>query len=273
MKDPVVAFDFDGVICDSTEECLITGYNAWLRYQKSDGFVINTDGIPAGIAEYFRIWRGLVRTAGQYFVIFNSCEILKLNSEYDFEHECAAHKMESRIYEKLFFEARDKLRTQNSDYWINLHHTYEGISRDFKRLSEWADVFVVTGKDSDSVKTFLKHIGIEISESRIYDKNAAADKLAALKAISKNTNKKLSDVTFLDDNVYHLLAPKESGCKTYMAGWGYHSEEHLALARRNDIEVLDLGNWYARISRSIKRDPQNKKNTHLNKYGRERSRQ
>src|SRR3989338_7578367 len=68
----IVVFDFDGVICDSTEECLITGYNAWLEYQKKDGFVTKAAQIPPGLVKYFRRLRGMVRTAGQYFAIFKS---------------------------------------------------------------------------------------------------------------------------------------------------------------------------------------------------------
>jgi len=33
-----VVFDFDGVVCDSTNECLVTAWNAWERWNKTQWF-------------------------------------------------------------------------------------------------------------------------------------------------------------------------------------------------------------------------------------------
>ena len=31
-------FDFDGVVCDSTNECMVTAWNAWERWNSREGF-------------------------------------------------------------------------------------------------------------------------------------------------------------------------------------------------------------------------------------------
>ncbi|MBU4376234.1 MAG: HAD hydrolase-like protein [Candidatus Omnitrophica bacterium] len=243
----VIVFDFDGVICDSTEECLITGYNAWLKYQNKIGFVTKTEDIPSDLTKYFWSWRGLVRTAGQYFVIFKSYKNSELNSESEFEQRCKRHAKEIGKYEVLFFEAREKLKNTDVNHWMGLHRPYGDIAQDFKKMLSMANVFVVTGKDKSSVRTFLKHSGIDFPQAKIYDKNAARNKLAALKKIAKITKNDLKDIIFLDDNINHLLEPKQNGCKAYMAGWGYHSEEHLQSAKKKKIPVVALEDWVKKI--------------------------
>ena len=243
----LIAFDFDGVICNSTGECLVTGYNAWLQYTEQDGFVTTIEEVPEDLAKYFWPRRGFVRTGGQYFTIFHSFENGSMEAEEDFDHLCATYSNEIDQFEQLFFEARDKIRSQDVNHWISLHTAYDGVPTDFKKLYEDNNLYMVTGKDGTSVKTILKHEGIEIAEDRIYDKNAAKNKLAALTAISEKTGIKLSDIIFVDDNINHLLPPKESGCQIFMAGWGYHTDKQLQKAKDLGIEILELDTWYQRL--------------------------
>ena len=34
----IVVFDFDGVVCDSTDECMVTSWNAWEKWESRLGF-------------------------------------------------------------------------------------------------------------------------------------------------------------------------------------------------------------------------------------------
>jgi len=130
---------------------------------------------------------------------------------------------------------------------MGLHRTYDGITRNFRRVLRAADVFVATGKDKASVRDFFEYIGIDFPASKIYDKDTAYDKLAALRQISGVTHKRLREIIFLDDNVNHLLMPKRNGCKTFMAGWGYHTEKQLKLSKDKKIPVIGLEDWVQKI--------------------------
>ena len=33
-----VVFDFDGVVCDSTDKCMVTSWNAWEEWESRDNF-------------------------------------------------------------------------------------------------------------------------------------------------------------------------------------------------------------------------------------------
>ena len=34
----VIVFDFDGVVCDSNDECMVTSWNAWEEWEARDNF-------------------------------------------------------------------------------------------------------------------------------------------------------------------------------------------------------------------------------------------
>ena len=38
QKKKYIVFDFDGVVCDSTNECMVTSWNAWERWNNLQGF-------------------------------------------------------------------------------------------------------------------------------------------------------------------------------------------------------------------------------------------
>lgn len=239
----IVAFDFDGVICDSTDECLITGYNAWTEYNNGGNFIYHLDQVSPDIAGYFRPLRGYVRTAGQYFVIFNSLSSKSIRNENDFEEECKKYSTQIDSFGDFFFVARKKLKDNDIDYWIRLHHPYKGVKEGLGKIKETACIFVVTGKDKDSVYTFLEYYGIDLSEERIFDKDAAINKLAALNQITQMEGRSIHDIIFIDDNIKHLIEPKQSGYQVYMAEWGYSMANHIEIARDNNIPVIGLDNW------------------------------
>ena len=39
----LMVFDFDGVVCDSTNECLVTSWNAWEEWESRSTFRENLD--------------------------------------------------------------------------------------------------------------------------------------------------------------------------------------------------------------------------------------
>ncbi len=239
----IIAFDFDGVICDSTEECLVTGYNAWLAYNGRGEFIYDPEQVPSDLAKYFRFRKGYVRTAGQYFAIFYSASDRSIKDDRDFEQICLRHMRQIKYFEALFFSVRDKLREHDVEYWISLHRLYEGVRENFKKLLKLTEVFIVTGKDKRSVDIFLRHNRIVFSGSKIFDKEAADNKLVALDRISNITHKDADEIIFIDDNIKHLLGPKKQGYIVYLAKWGYGLPHDIILAKQKKIPVISLEDW------------------------------
>ena len=60
-------FDFDGVLCNSIEECMIVSYNGYHQTQLD----LNNK-ISNSMRKYFFKYRHLVRPAGEYYLIWES---------------------------------------------------------------------------------------------------------------------------------------------------------------------------------------------------------
>lgn len=60
----VYILDFDGVICDSIDECMLTSYNSF-----NDTNIINICEIPTQYKKYFYEYRFYVRPAKEYFLL------------------------------------------------------------------------------------------------------------------------------------------------------------------------------------------------------------
>jgi len=231
--------DFDGVLCDSTPECVVTAWNTW-----QDHFAHCPNEVPVVYRTAVEEGRNYVKTAGEYLILLESaCDSIPIVSQEDYDSAFQKHRCQIAAFAERFFIARDRLRREDENHWIALHEIYEGIPESLRQGVSNMDCYIVTGKDACSVKLFLQKMDVGIPDARIYDKDAAHDKLSAIRTISENSNVPLSSIALLDDNVNHLLPALDAGCYAAMAGWGYHSEEHLKLAKTRGIPVLGLSNW------------------------------
>src|SRR5689334_25432393 len=69
MTQPIVVLDFDGVVCDSTEECIVTAWNAWQAHSGKNERVRTSVEVPEPFRDAIRKHRSYVRTAGEYLLL------------------------------------------------------------------------------------------------------------------------------------------------------------------------------------------------------------
>jgi phosphoglycolate phosphatase-like HAD superfamily hydrolase len=236
-----VVLDFDGVVCDSTEECVVTAWNAW---QNSRDLVRTPGEVPEPFRSTLRRHRNYVRTAGEYVLLIEAARGGRnIGTQADYENLFDEFRPAIKPYADLFFLSRDRLRADDESHWLGLHTVYTGMSNDLHRLWGSFKVFVVTGKDSSSVQRLFESFDLPIPPSRIFDKDAAHDKLSAIRLIAANLGQTLNSAVFIDDNVHHLLPAHQAGCPVLMAGWGYHTDEQIQLAKDQAIRILELESW------------------------------
>lgn len=241
---PILAIDFDGVVCDSTDECVVTAWNAWQLRNGNTQFARTPGEVPDPFGTTLREYRSYVRTAGEYLILLEAArDSRRIASQAGYERLFEESRADLSGFGSLFFSARNQLRAESEDQWLGLHTVYQGIPAALQTLSGAFSLYVVTGKDAESVRLFFGRFGLPIPPSRIYDKDVAHDKLAAIRMIAANPGQPLSSAHFLDDNVYHLLPAKKAGCHTYLASWGYHTPEQLGLARQEGVQIVELQTW------------------------------
>jgi beta-phosphoglucomutase-like phosphatase (HAD superfamily) len=236
----VLALDFDGVICDSTEECIVTAWNAW-----REGRARAPQDVPEPYRSALRRERNYVRTAGEYLIVLETAAkgfVIGSQDEYDslLDH----FKPALAQFAEVFFNARNRLRAESERQWLDLHQIYAGIPEGLRQLTLICNIFVVTGKDRESVMLFFDRMKLPLADDHIYDKDAAVDKLQAIRKINAHY--------FIDDNINHLRPIHEAGFGALMAGWGYHTDEHVELAKRLGVPIVGLDNWVKTVQREMR---------------------
>jgi len=236
----VFVSDVDGVIIDSTEECLVVAWNGYQRFSGRDEYISRPDESDRGYSRHFRSIRNYVRSMDEYLVVFRS-KPGEINCQSAYEEKLAVLSLEDRDrFGRYFFDAREALKASDKKAWMDLHSVYPGIVSVLRKMKNEFVTYIVTGKDRTSVLDFFQFFNLSINPEMIFDKDAAKNKLAALKEIASMEHVEGNEICFLDDNVTHLTGPHESGFDVLLAAWGYGMPEHFEIAEKLNILVVAI---------------------------------
>jgi len=239
-KQKIIVFDFDGVVCDSTDECMVTSWNAWERWQLRDNFRCTLSEFTEEDKLSFRKVRPRVRGAGEYYILRRAfSEGIEITNQKIYDKLEGQWKENIEPFKVVFFEARERLRRDDVDSWIDLHPVFDGVIEVMKILNSQDRLYIATLKDAKSVKLILKKQGLTIKKDRLFDQAQITSKLQALDKIKEQIGCDKKDMIFIDDNVTHLLGPKNSEYTVYLTAWGEILDEYLYIAKVHNIQLLD----------------------------------
>ncbi len=239
-----VVFDFDGVVCDSTNECMVTAWNAWERWNKRDGFLRSLDEFTQSEIETFRPLRPYVRGAGEYYILMraiNSSDLF-ISSQKDFDNFRRKWEDQLSPFKAIFFQERQRLRSEDLNSWIELHDVYSDVITVMKDLYNQGRLLIATLKDGESVRLILNKNGIDISQEDILDQSQISSKLEALDYFVNDKKIKKEELCFIDDNVTHLTNPSDNNFNVFLSGWGITMDEHKEKARKRNIPIMETIN-------------------------------
>jgi len=229
-----LVLDFDGVLCDSAEECLDI---SWLAYTGApvDAFARRDRGeyaVPPAVAERYWRTRPFMRHLAQFVVPL-------LDAPAPTDRAAFAERFAS-LPEGLadtFAAAarayRAEVRFRHRDAWLAVHGVWPQVAR----LVDGA--YIATARDSASVLEILGAHGVRANAARIYDQ--LTEKTAALAHIASRESLARADVWLLDDSIDNCLAARAAGFGAGWASWGCSDEgdEAIALARGLPVITLD----------------------------------
>lgn len=245
MKPPVV-FDFDGVVADSTNECMVTAWNAWQAWRGRQDKKKNLDEFSPELKEQFRLMRPYVKGAGEFYIIMRYLEDSgnrpgrTFNGQKDYEIFYRQWEEHLQPFKAVFYEQRELLRKEDLRKWIGLHHVFPEVIERLKALSAEKRLYIATMKDSESVELCLEYQGLNHEKERIFDQARIKSKLEALDIIADREKAAPGDLVFIDDNVNHLFSPVEAGYRCYLATWGSALPEYRAIAENRGIPTVTL---------------------------------
>jgi FMN phosphatase YigB (HAD superfamily) len=237
MKN-VILLDFDGVIFDSVDECLLTSYNAFLEHQNNlKSILTKLEDIPLNVKSEFLRTRQYVREPNGYFVLHKMMsESKEINGYESFNERFKYFRNLLEGYDDTFYSIREKLRRNYEQYWLSLHKVYPWVKKGWTELGKIFDCQIVSNKDSRSIKLLMNSEGMVINENKIYGKEFGFDKRLIIKDILGKLSGKKASVSFVDDNYFNLFEAKEFKVSLFFANWGYG---RLPDSANDSVSVLD----------------------------------
>ena len=254
----VIAFDFDGVLCDSSREVFVVAVDTLTEQEPSSGLLellkpLRDEALAGG--DGFRAHELYIRfsdllplgnRAEDFGVALKAIEDSRSIADqtaYDsFFAEIPASWRDR--FHRRFYETRDRLRGSNAQRWMALHLPYRELVEGLDRHRGTFLPAVATAKDTRSVRVLLSELGLEdvFDPHLILDKETGVEKTVHLRELQRRTGMSFDHITFIDDKLNHLETVAALGVRGVLAGWGFNTEREHTEARRLGFEVAQLDN-------------------------------
>ncbi|MFC1483774.1 HAD family hydrolase [Candidatus Neomarinimicrobiota bacterium] len=226
----VLALDFDGVICDSVDECLITACNAWNSLQGGSDWITTLDEVESHVAQRFRQHRYLARNAPDFWPILHWA--LSGDTILD-ESELASFRLEYagiiKRFEPTFFEARDRYRSKDPEPWMALNRFYPEFQDGWNQLKGKYPTHIITTKDLRSIQHFNQQWKLGIPPEHLWTNEQRLSKAAIAQRIIDDSGIPPEELFFVDDHPHHLQDVATTGARCFWASWGYLGASGLSL--------------------------------------------
>jgi phosphoglycolate phosphatase-like HAD superfamily hydrolase len=212
----VYCFDFDGVLCDSMDESLLTSHNAYFQAEAK-----SVSEIDPAIRDFFYKHRYLVRPATEYYVLYYAFERGKTVVGKDrFLQLKTGLKPEMKDHAERFYACRKRLK-RDLDYWLGLHRLYPECIDFLERRNH--RFFIVTNKDRDSVVALSRHHGYLNRVIEIHSREIGINKRILLEKLIEDhgLNPLTHRIVFVDDHEGTLGEVQQLPLELYLAAWGY----------------------------------------------------
>lgn len=255
--NPVLVMDFDGVIVDSADEGLFTGFSAYKSFNpktKLFGGNLNLDNFKVRMNKYrtqckkYKDYRTFLRTALDYYYILHFIDKkIAIKNSSDFAESSKKVPVDKNKFVRKFYSTRSRLMRDDFQKWVKLEPIYLHMTKVFSELRN--DVYVSTSNRKNAVLKTFRHFGMRIDSKHIFDNAFGLEKRKHIEKIRKIENADYSDMTFVDDQLGHLLNVKSLGVNCVLAGWGYVNEEQLKSARIMGIKVATPHNFVKILER------------------------
>ena len=246
MSSPdLVAFDFDGVICDGLIEYFQT---AWAAY--CELFNPNRQEPPDGLAEKFYPLRPVVETGWEMPVLVSALvngagseEIVAQWPEMALPYLAKAGLTKAQSVQALD-GVRDRWIKKDLQSWLDLHRFYPGlVERLGELLKSELPVYIVSTKEGRFIAALLSQSGVDFPTERIIGKEVKRPKYETLRLLKQEHG--VEKIWFVEDRLPALegVAAQSdlSEVALFLADWGYNLEPDRAAARQDSrIHLLSL---------------------------------
>ena len=241
----LLAFDFDGVICDGLVEYFQTSWQAYCQLYKPE-----VTGPPTGLAERFYKLRPVIETGWEMPILLQAL----IAGETD-EAIIAGWPAMANPYlndagltpeqtVKAVDGTRDQWISNRLDSWLDLHRFYPHMLTVLSSAISLTTTYIVSTKEGRFIRQLLEKNDVHLPSDRIIGKEIKQPKYETLRQLMAK-HKTLS-VWFIEDRLKALTAVKQQSdladVKLFLADWGYNLKPERETAQQDDrIDLLSLG--------------------------------
>jgi phosphoglycolate phosphatase-like HAD superfamily hydrolase len=252
MKDfqpELIAFDFDGVICDGLLEYFQT---AWLAYCQLFDPLLDplNDQPPVGLAEKFYPLRPVIETGWEMPVLIKAlmagaseAEVLAQWPLMGLPYLAAAGLTQAQSVQALD-GVRDRWIQSDLPGWLSLHRFYPGlIARLTELMATDLPLYIVSTKEGRFISQLLYQSGLDFPEAQIFGKEVKRPKYETLRLLKDKHA--IAHIWFVEDRLPALTQVKAQAdlaeVRLFLADWGYNLVSDRAIASEDPrIHLLSL---------------------------------
>ncbi len=236
MAHKIFALDFDGVIADGLNECILVTWNGYYAKSLDDFSIQGLANVPDWFIERFTQCRNFAKHL-RHFAVAIFDRDTPIYTQEDYEHlYLSLDPSEVESFTNKVNNYRANARTERESLWLDMHTLYPYI-QSFLEILE-APLYIVSAKDSESIIKILARTGINVSPERVFGEQRY--KPVALKEIQQREGRRPEEIFFLDDNIMNVIEAKQETYSAYWASWGYRAEHHLELAYQHQVTSVSL---------------------------------
>ena len=246
MNPPsLIAFDFDGVICDGLIEYFETAWQAYCQLFKP-----KETTPPDGLAERFYPLRPVIETGWEMPVLVAALvqgaddqQIINEWPDMALPYLEAANLTKTESVQMLD-GVRDQKIQSDLQSWLDLHRFYPGvIDRLNTLLAGDLPIYIVSTKEGRFIQALLTQSGVDFPGDRIFGKEVKRPKYETLRLLKEKHS--IEKIWFIEDRLPALKDVAQQSDLTavelFLADWGYNLEsDRTTTTQDNRIHLLSL---------------------------------
>jgi len=212
----LLVLDFDGVICDSVEECFVS---SWTAYHEMYLGLPGSEEPAAARAE-FRAMRPFVRS-GEDFVLVQELvhRAASVDSQVEFDRAWQRPGIPSRkVFKDLFYQARSTLMGRDRQAWLAMNPIYPHVASAISGLAPVVEFFILSTKRPQFVRETLAANKIHVSPERVLY-SEEEPKLSMIEKLLQSRH--APRALFVEDQIDAIRGNTNARIQVYLASWGY----------------------------------------------------
>ena len=239
-----LALDFDGVIADSIGECLVMGYNAYVKYTRAGGRIHQLEELRHGYQNECKRLRNFIRSGEDYVYINLAIDKqVPIQDQQTFDSFVKKYVNLKDIFYDLFYQERAFFSSTYPDTWIGLNPLYKGIKQFLAEYSVKARLYIITTKQIKYALTILTANHIHLEADNCFTAGGRDTKLKIIQHLLDIKAIQADRFYYVDDQVDTLVEVKASGVHCLLAEWGYTNREQILRAENQNIPRLQLDDF------------------------------